>query len=261
MGSFGIYIDLQRIRLYYILMDIEQGRDSAPFSGTDTPLDQQDKEVVRQIDLELQHAVEQNALASFRARELGMLARLQQEALMGEPEPYVPPKVKTRSTRPTLPTEPKPTASRFLKKHKVTKKKDTGISEPGPNEPKAEVESAELEIWTTHNRPFPTAEELSRAWEEKKNREGTPKNKVVGSGRIRHPEESKRQDIPACKDMDPGIFLPIEESAEDVALAKSICQTCGVIAKCLDDAITRREPAGVWGGATTKERELMVRRK
>jgi WhiB family redox-sensing transcriptional regulator len=38
------------------------------------------------------------------------------------------------------------------------------------------------------------------------------------------------------------------ESPTDVEHAKSLCQGCPVQAMCLDGALERREPWGVWGG-------------
>lgn len=38
------------------------------------------------------------------------------------------------------------------------------------------------------------------------------------------------------------------EDLYDIARAKHLCGTCPVKARCLDGAIERREPWGVWGG-------------
>jgi len=43
-----------------------------------------------------------------------------------------------------------------------------------------------------------------------------------------------------------GLFF--SEQLDDIARAKAICGTCVVQEACLDAAITRREPWGVWGG-------------
>lgn len=38
------------------------------------------------------------------------------------------------------------------------------------------------------------------------------------------------------------------DELRDIAHAKQICATCPVIADCLEGALSRREPWGVWGG-------------
>jgi len=43
-----------------------------------------------------------------------------------------------------------------------------------------------------------------------------------------------------------GLFF--SEELQDIARAKDICAKCPVIAECLEGAIERREPWGVWGG-------------
>jgi len=43
-----------------------------------------------------------------------------------------------------------------------------------------------------------------------------------------------------------GLFF--SEELQDIARAKLICAKCPVIADCLEGAIERREPWGVWGG-------------
>jgi len=43
-----------------------------------------------------------------------------------------------------------------------------------------------------------------------------------------------------------GLFF--SEELQDIARAKQICAVCPVIADCLEGALERREPWGVWGG-------------
>jgi WhiB family redox-sensing transcriptional regulator len=42
--------------------------------------------------------------------------------------------------------------------------------------------------------------------------------------------------------------LFFSEELQDIARAKTICSECPVIAPCLEGALERREPWGVWGG-------------
>ena len=42
--------------------------------------------------------------------------------------------------------------------------------------------------------------------------------------------------------------LFFSEELQDIAAAKRICALCPVLADCLEGALDRREPWGVWGG-------------
>lgn len=42
--------------------------------------------------------------------------------------------------------------------------------------------------------------------------------------------------------------LFFSEEIQDIARAKAICRECPLVEPCLDGAISRREPCGVWGG-------------
>lgn len=59
---------------------------------------------------------------------------------------------------------------------------------------------------------------------------------------------------------DNGIFF--SEELQDIAAAKSICAQCPVVAPCLEGAMERREPWGVWGGQLfVNGKVLMVKRR
>lgn len=49
-----------------------------------------------------------------------------------------------------------------------------------------------------------------------------------------------------CHEADPDLFFA--EQPIDVERAKLICAPCPLKDLCLADALTRREPHGVWGG-------------
>ena len=49
-----------------------------------------------------------------------------------------------------------------------------------------------------------------------------------------------------CRANNPELWFA--ESPSDVEHAKALCQDCPVRAMCLDGALERREPWGVWGG-------------
>ena len=49
-----------------------------------------------------------------------------------------------------------------------------------------------------------------------------------------------------CWTEDPDLFFA--ESPADVETAKALCVSCPLRARCLSEALERREPWGVWGG-------------
>lgn len=59
----------------------------------------------------------------------------------------------------------------------------------------------------------------------------------------------------ACRQTDPEIFYTY--GAERAA--KAFCQGCDVRDACLQDALRRAEPWGVWGGLDEKERRKLLR--
>ncbi|MFN7149725.1 MAG: WhiB family transcriptional regulator [Microthrixaceae bacterium] len=63
----------------------------------------------------------------------------------------------------------------------------------------------------------------------------------------------------ACRGLDPTIFYPATEEEADEA--KAVCSVCPVQEDCLEHAIGNREHNGVWGGATERERQRIIRRR
>ncbi len=63
----------------------------------------------------------------------------------------------------------------------------------------------------------------------------------------------------ACTGLESSIFYPATEDEADTA--KAVCAQCPVQLDCLEHAIERREHNGVWGGATEKERQRIIRRR
>jgi len=46
-----------------------------------------------------------------------------------------------------------------------------------------------------------------------------------------------------------------------VAEAKSLCGGCPVRAQCLEGALSRQEPAGVWGGELFEEGRIIAKKR
>ena len=52
----------------------------------------------------------------------------------------------------------------------------------------------------------------------------------------------------ACRSVDNAADLFFSEDIGEIAAAKGVCAECPVLAPCLEGALDRREPWGVWGG-------------
>lgn len=57
-----------------------------------------------------------------------------------------------------------------------------------------------------------------------------------------------------CQEVDPDLWFPEQGDRAANQKAKEICSECPVIAECREWAISSREPFGVWGGLSARER-------
>jgi WhiB family redox-sensing transcriptional regulator len=62
-----------------------------------------------------------------------------------------------------------------------------------------------------------------------------------------------------CRGMPHEMFFP--KRGQSTWRAKKICADCMVKDECLEDAIIRREPAGIRGGMSTRERQVLIRER
>ena len=62
-----------------------------------------------------------------------------------------------------------------------------------------------------------------------------------------------------CHREDPELFFA--ESPTDVELAKQVCGPCPLRSACLDAALERREPWGVWGGELVLQGVVVARKR
>ena len=56
------------------------------------------------------------------------------------------------------------------------------------------------------------------------------------------------EDFAACRGVENAADLFFSEDIGEIAAAKRVCAECPVLAECLEGALERREPWGVWGG-------------
>ena len=64
-----------------------------------------------------------------------------------------------------------------------------------------------------------------------------------------------------CAQVDAGIFYPDKGDKEAAYDAQQVCKQCVVQPECLEYALERNEPFGVWGGMTVMERKLERRNR
>ena len=62
-----------------------------------------------------------------------------------------------------------------------------------------------------------------------------------------------------CLTHDPELFFA--ESPADVERAKLLCRSCPVRSSCLQAALERREPWGVWGGELFQQGAVIPRKR
>jgi WhiB family redox-sensing transcriptional regulator len=62
-----------------------------------------------------------------------------------------------------------------------------------------------------------------------------------------------------CHSADPDLFY--SETDQGVLEAKALCGTCPVRNKCLDGALSRQEPCGVWGGQLIEDGVIIERKR
>jgi hypothetical protein len=55
--------------------------------------------------------------------------------------------------------------------------------------------------------------------------------------------------------------LFFSEQIDDIARAKAICAKCPIMDACLDGAIARREPWGVWGGQLFANGHILAQKR
>lgn len=62
----------------------------------------------------------------------------------------------------------------------------------------------------------------------------------------------------SCVTTDPELFFT--DNIRHIEIAKRICDGCPVREDCLDHALGNKEPYGIRGGHTARERSRMIRR-
>jgi WhiB family redox-sensing transcriptional regulator len=58
-----------------------------------------------------------------------------------------------------------------------------------------------------------------------------------------------------------GTALFFSDQIPDIARAKAICATCSLVEPCLEAAVARREPWGVWGGQLFANGNILAQKR
>lgn len=70
------------------------------------------------------------------------------------------------------------------------------------------------------------------------------------------------QNYAHCRGLDAGgTALFFSEELPEIAAAKRICAGCPVLASCLEGAIARAEPCGVWGGQLFENGTVVMQKR
>jgi WhiB family redox-sensing transcriptional regulator len=60
-----------------------------------------------------------------------------------------------------------------------------------------------------------------------------------------------------CNQTDPEAFYP-EKDGDNGRAARRVCAACPVRDTCLEDALEREEPHGIWGGMSAQQRRAIL---
>lgn len=78
---------------------------------------------------------------------------------------------------------------------------------------------------------------------------------MTGPRRLYVAEEHNWRDHAACAGKPADMFFP--ERGADIRDALAICRGCDVRDECLNHALTRREPVGIWGGLSHQQLRIL----
>lgn len=84
---------------------------------------------------------------------------------------------------------------------------------------------------------------------------------ITSNGGLNSPLAESWWTAAACREVPNAGELFFSEELQDIAASKRICAECPAIAPCLEGAITRGEPWGVWGGQLFLNGKILARKR
>ncbi|ADU00578.1 WhiB family transcriptional regulator [Mycolicibacterium gilvum] len=86
----------------------------------------------------------------------------------------------------------------------------------------------------------------------------SPTCEMTPSSETRQPFETRQPAVP-CHVEDPDLWFA--EDPRDLERAKTLCADCPVQRACLNAALERQEPWGVWGGEILERGSVIARKR
>ena len=81
----------------------------------------------------------------------------------------------------------------------------------------------------------------------------------IGLDEVAYRFDDERAFTLPCHTADPDLFFA--DGDFEITLAKSLCSACPMKAQCLEGAISRDEPCGVWGGELIEDGVVIARKR
>jgi len=81
----------------------------------------------------------------------------------------------------------------------------------------------------------------------------------IGLSDVTYASDNAKAFTLPCHNADPELFFA--DSDIDIALAKSLCGNCPMVKACLEGALDRGEPCGVWGGQLIEDGAIIERKR
>ena len=84
-------------------------------------------------------------------------------------------------------------------------------------------------------------------------------DQYIGLDDVTYTSDSAKAFTLPCHNADPEVFFA--DSDLEITVAKSLCGTCPMKAACLEGALDRAEPCGVWGGELIEDGVVIERKR
>lgn len=89
--------------------------------------------------------------------------------------------------------------------------------------------------------------------------DGTAEGTELTLGQLHDQADRVDEELLPCRVNNAELWFA--ESPSDVEFAKALCQSCPVQSLCLDGALERREPWGVWGGQLFRNGRILATKR